>query len=124
MRKFNILAFDDFISGAGTTVYTRPELFEKLAEVDKLALFPVTDQVTTAGTLTVRIQHSGDGLNWVNKNATAEVNGVAINPSATNTAYGSDAGATPSLGFVRLALTLTTSTSAHVKLWVTGRDES
>ena len=84
----------------------------------------MTDQVTTAGTLTVRIQHSGDGLNCVNKNASAEVNGVAINPSATNTAYGSDAGATPSLGFVRLALTLTTSTSAHVKLWVTGRDES
>ena len=82
MRKFNILAFDDFISGAGTTVYTRPELFEKLAEVDKLALFPVTDQVTTAGSLTVRIQHSGDGLNWVNKNATAEVNGVAIKPSS------------------------------------------
>lgn len=124
MRKFNILAFDDFISGSGTTVYTRSELNEKLAEVDKLALFPVTDQVSANGTLTVRIEHSGDGLNWTDKNTTAEIDAVAIDTGLTNKAYGSDSGTTPSLGFVRLALTITTTTSAHVKLWVTGRDES
>jgi len=124
MRKFNIPVFDDFISGSGTTVTTRPELNDRLAEVDKLALFAVTDQVTTTGTLTVRVQHSGDGINWVNKSETAEINGEAIATSTTNTAYGSDSGATPSLGFVRLSITITTSTLAHVTMWVTGRDES
>ncbi|MBK6463997.1 MAG: hypothetical protein IPF92_23790 [Myxococcales bacterium] len=119
MRKFNILAFDDFISGTGTTVTTRPELNERLAEVDLLALFAVTDQVDVEGNLTVKVQHSGDGINWVDK-ATAINDTILV--VTTNKFYGSESGATPTLGLVRFSLTITTTTSAHVKLWVTGRE--
>ena len=119
-RKLHQLVFDDFVVST-TTVFTKPELNDVLGEVDQLAIHCITDQVTTAGTITVRIQHTADLINWQNKNATAEINGTAIATNATNVAFGSDAGATPSLGKVRLSILITTSTQAHVKLWVTGR---
>jgi hypothetical protein len=96
MRKFNILVWDDFIAGAGTVVYTRPELNDRLADPDQLGLFAVTDQVTGAsGNISVQIQHSADGINWTNKNTTAEINAASLSTTATNVAYGSDSGATP-----------------------------
>ena len=125
MRKFNILVWDDFIAGAGTVVYTRPELNDRLADPDQLGLCAVTDQVTGAsGSISVQIQHSADGINWTNKNTTAEINAASLSTTATNVAYGSDSGATPSLGLVRLKITLTTATQAHLKLWATGRDNA
>jgi len=120
-RKAHLLVFDDFVTN--TTVYTRPELNEQLGMYDKIAIQAIVDQVTTAGTITVRVQHSADGINWTDKNATAEINGASISANATNKAFGSDAGATPTLGQVRLSIALTTTVQAHVKLWVTLRDE-
>lgn len=120
MRKMHMLVFDDFVVSS-TTSFTRAELNDQLGSVDQLAIHCITDQVTTAGTITVRLQHSADQLNWANKNASAEISGAAIATSATNVTFGNDAGATPSLGFVRFSILITTSTQAHVKLWVTGR---
>ena len=125
MRSFNILVFDDFIAGPTLTADTRADFNDKLGSVDKLALFAVTDQVSGAdGTLTVQIFHSADGINWVAKNTTPEINVQAVPETTTTVDYGSDAGTAPSLGLVRLKLTLATADQAHVKLWVTGRDES
>ncbi len=121
MRKTNLLVFDDFITNA-TTIYTRPELNGPLGEHDLLAIQAVADQVTTTGTLTVQIYHSGDQINWKAKNGTAEINAGAITQGSTNVLAGADAGTTPSLGYVKLGLTIATTTQAHVKIWVTGRD--
>jgi hypothetical protein len=123
MRRLNMLAFDDFVNGS-TTIYTKPELNAALGEHDMLALQAVVDQVNANGNITVQISQSADQINWKNKNATAEINATAITTNTTNVLVGNDAGATPSLGFVRLGITLATTNQAHVKLWVTGRDQS
>ena len=123
MRKMNILAFDDFIAGA-TIVYTRAELNATLGEHDLLGLQAVADQVTTTGSLTVQIYHSADQINWLKKNSTAEINAGTTTAGSVNVLFGSDGGTVPSLGFVKLGMTLTTTTQAHVKVWVTGRDAS
>lgn len=127
MRSFNILVHDDVIATANPprTVYSRPDFNDKLGSVDMLGLFAVTDQVATNGTITVAIEHSADGLNWTAKTpGTPEINAATIQQDTTNLAYGSDGGSSPSLGLVRLSVTIATSTSAHVKLWVTGRDQA
>jgi len=122
-RKANMLVFDDFISGAGTTVLTRPELNDTLGQHDLLGIQAVVDQVTTAaGTITVQIFHSSDQINFIAKNGTAEINAASIPVATTTVKFGSDAGTVPSLGYVRLAITITTATIAHVKVWVTARD--
>jgi len=124
MRKMNVLVFDDFIAGS-STVYTRPELNDQLGQNDLLALQAIVDQVAVAaGNVTVQIYHSADQINWKTKNGTAEINAVAIAVNTTNVAFGSDGGTVPSLGFVRLGITIAAvSAQAHVKLWVTGRNQ-
>jgi hypothetical protein len=123
MRKMNMLVFDDFIAGtAPITVTTRPELNDVLGQHDLLGLEVVADQVSAIGTITVQIYHSADQINWLAKNATAEINAKNTATATTNVFFGSDGGTVPSLGFVRLSITIATSTQAHVKLWVTGRD--
>jgi hypothetical protein len=123
MRKYHALVFDDFVVST-TTVFTKPELNDVLGQNDQMAIQCITDQVTTSnGTITVRLQHSSDQINWINKNGTAEINGSAINTASTNVTFGNDAGGTPSLGYVRFSILITTATQAHVKLWVTGRNQ-
>jgi hypothetical protein len=123
MQVFNIKAFDDFIHG-NTAVFTTAEINGLLGKADKLALMAVADQVTGTTNLTVQIEHSGDGRNWVAKNGSAEIPATSIPASATTVLAGSDSGSSPSLGFVRLRLTLSQSIAVgHVKVYVTGRDE-
>ncbi len=122
MRKLHQQVFDDFVV-SGTTVYTRADLNDILGQVDQLALQAIVDQVTTAGTATVQIQMSSDQINWSNKNGTAEINAGTISTNTTNKLTGSDAGATPSLGYVRLAISIATSAQAHFKIWATGRNQ-
>jgi hypothetical protein len=124
MLVFNIKAFDDYFTNAGA-VYTSAELNNLLAKPDKLALMAVTDQVFGVTALTVQIEHSADGRNWVAKNGTAEIPSTLISTTATTVLTGSDSGSSPSLGFVRLKLMLPIGgpgTATHVKLYVTGRD--
>ena len=122
MRKANLLVFDDFIAGA-TTIYTETGAQSGLGEHDMLAIQAVADQVTTTGTLTVQIYHSADQINWKAKNGTAEINAGTTTEGSTNVLVGSDSGTTPSLGFVKLGMTLATTTQAHVKISVTARDQ-
>jgi hypothetical protein len=124
MRKANTLAFDDTVVGT-TTVYTPTGLNDALGACDKWAIQAVADLVSgTTPTITVQLQHSSDQRNWMNKNTTAEINAQNLSSSATDPKFGSDAGTTPALAFVRLAITLGgTSPQAHVKVWVCLRDE-
>jgi hypothetical protein len=122
MRKSNLLIFDDFINGS-TTIFTRPELNDQLGAVDQLALEVIADQVAANGTITVQIYNSADQINWKAKNGTAEINAQNITTAATNVWVGSDGGSVPSLGFVRIGITLSAAVGqAHVKLWATGRN--
>ena len=123
MRAMNLLVYDDFIAGTPpTTVITKPELNQALGSHDLLALAVIADQVSVAGNITVQVFHSADQLNWTAKNPAPEINSQPISTTTTNVFYGGDGGTVPSLGFIRLSITLATTTQAHVKVWVTGRD--
>jgi hypothetical protein len=120
MRSFILLAFDDFIVGTGA-VYTSAAYDELLATADQLALFAVTDGVTSSSGLSVQLEHSSDRRNWSNKVGTAEIDRASISSAATSLASGYDAGTNPSSCFVRARLFLDGAVTAHVKLWITGR---
>jgi hypothetical protein len=128
MRKPNVLVFDEFVYGVGSVaaVFTDAKWNDYLGRLDQTALFAVAD--STAGTapgVSVQIQMSADGRNWVNKNGSAEIT-VSTPTGATTAAYGYDAGSAPSAAFVRLAVWLagTGSPSAHVKVFVCDRDQA
>jgi len=127
MRKFNALVFDEYISGT-SAYYTSNALNDRLGTYDKLTLFAVVDNVSgTNPTLTAHIEESADQRNWVPKNGvnSPEIAVSSINANATTTLFGGDASSTGSLGFVRIAITLGgTTPNAHVKLYVTARDDS
>jgi hypothetical protein len=128
MRKPNILVFDDFVYGVGSgnAVYTDAKFNEMLGRLDQTAIFAVADRSSgTTPSLSVQIQHSPDGRNWINKNASAEV--MAMIPTGATTAVaGVDPGTAPSAANVRLAVFLggTGSPSAHVKIFVCDRDQA
>lgn len=129
MRVFNECVYDDTLAGSTTvTVYTRPELNERLGSVDQLGLHLVADNLSGGGTasLTARIMHSADQLNFDYKNATAEISTGTLSANATTAKIGGDGGATPSLGNARIEIkfTITLAGSVHVKLWATGRNQS
>lgn len=126
MRTNVMTVFSDFVAGT-TPVYTSEEWNDALGLANKLAIQAVSDQVSGTGTisLTVAIEHSCDQRNWAAKSATAEINAQTITAATTTTWFGSDSGVTPSLGYVRLKVTLAgTTPAAHVKIHVCGRDDA
>ena len=134
MRKQTVVVFDDFIaiSGAGNQiVYTTADLNDLLGAYDKIAVQGIMDQVTysaTTATYTVASQQSGDGRNWSSK-TDLSWGTIALVTNAVTLTTGADAGTTPSMGQVRLVITLATSGGAgtaqfHLKLIATLRDEA
>lgn len=122
MMFLNANVFDDLVSPGATTFYTSSTTQQALGDYDQLAIQAVIDNVDVAGTFTLSIQHSADGENWVNKNATPEINAKAIATAAVTNIVGADTGATPTLGFVRFAFSIATASRAHVKLYATLRN--
>jgi hypothetical protein len=129
MRKYNVRAFDDFVHTTAT-VYSTTDFNEVLGSADQLSLFAVVDSYSGAAgapNITVQIQHSGDGRNWVNKNPAAEINGAPIGAGMTAVASGSDGGTNPALGLIRLAVSLAAigaaPPGAHVRIWACGREK-
>jgi hypothetical protein len=97
-------------------------------QTDELAIQIIADQVTgTTPSMELQIEHSGDGRNWSNKAAAAELtfgNG-SLGVGVTNKLGALDAGTIPALGLVRIRLTLGgTSPAAHIKLNICGRDDA
>jgi len=127
MRRMNITVFDEFltnVNGNANRVFTSQELNSRLGQFDQLGIFVVADQVSASAILSIQIEHSGDGRNWVTKNANAEItagtNNIII--SVTTPLWGSDAGTNPSLAFVRLGIWFNANMSAHLRIHVVGRD--
>jgi hypothetical protein len=139
-RRANLLVFDDYVA-LGTTssnpVYTSATYQQTLALFDQIAVQVVLDNVTRAGGaagFSLNIQTSADGLNFANLNPTGtpEVSFAAspgLSTTSTNVAAGSYPGTVSNggslLAYVRFAIQFTeTTTGAHVKIYVTQRDQA
>jgi hypothetical protein len=149
MRVANHLVFDENIeadnSGGSSqqqfSFRTDQSWAEKLGAFDMLAIMAVVDNVKVTGSgnshFAVQIEHSADGRNFKQKNMYAEIgqNGsstytITLATSSGTTAQtpyvGGDAGIPPSLGFVQLRTDLVEdagcTASAHVRIYVTGRN--
>lgn len=125
MRTNIQMVFDEFVPGT-TAVYTSEEWNDPLGLPNKLAIQAVADQVSgTSVTLTVAMEHSCDQRNWALKSGTAQINAEPITAATTTTLFGSDSGSTPTLGYVRLKISLAgTTPAAHIKIHVCGRDDA
>jgi len=139
-RRANMLVFDDYVPLSTTwsnPVYTSAELHQALALFDEIAIQVIIDNVTRSGGtagFALNIQTSGDGRNFANLNSagTPEVSiagSPGLSTTAVNVATGSYPGVVTSggaiLGFVRFAMQFTeATTAAHVKVYVTQRDQA
>lgn len=120
--------FDEFLPNQNT-FYTSEEHSEALGEMDQISLNCIVDS-GSGGDIIVHIQHSADGIHWIDKNTNGEIaptnnynesNGSFL--AGTTSLAGDDDGTVPNLGLVRLSVKLDgTATSAWVKIWSTGRD--
>lgn len=123
MLTFTELAFSEYVTGT-TTVYTSAAMNSRLARCNQLTLQSNIDQVTTGTTgFSVQIEHSNDERNFVAKAGSPEINRTSFTGTIPYVNFGYDAGTTPTMGFVRLAITLTgTNAGANVKIYAAGRD--
>ena len=118
-----MLVFDEEIYGTNP-VFTSDEHSEHLGRCDQLSLQAVIDKVSAAGSIAVQIQHSADGRHFVPKNGSPEVSST-LTVGQTNVFSGGDMSTAPTLGYVRLSISLSgASFSAHVKVYATMRDQS
>lgn len=126
---FGMKVWDQAISGAAaTTVYTDPTYYRTIAQAEK---FNVSARVTQVGgvtpTITIVLEHSNDGVNWLTKHTfilTGTPTGATLNPNAVNLKDGSDLGtAVVGAAQMRLAITLggTGNPTAYVEVWLCGR---
>lgn len=132
MRQFTLLVFDDHVQAdaGGLFTYTNQELSQRLGQYDVLSLHAIIDNISgSGGTMTIFPQHSGDGRNWMDKGGnggtgTAILNSGALTAGTPVQREGFELGDEPAFGLVRLRISLTggSTTSAHLKLYVTARE--
>ena len=121
---FHAVVFDEFMLG-NAVYYTSEHFNHSLGQQGKLAIHCIVNNQNNSGAITVQIQHSGDGRNWLPKySGNGEISApsnVAAAPSVASL-VGFDQGATPSLALLRLAITLVAPcTAANVRISATGR---
>lgn len=117
MRVANLQLFDEIISGTATTsvYYTPTNTYEPLGRGDVMCFSAVVYNATGAGaTLSVQVEHSADGQNWVNVNPSAEISQAVAgnqmfvaNPHTANRLL---------LHFVRLRAQFTAGTTPQCRL--------
>ncbi|KYG09324.1 hypothetical protein BE21_18490 [Sorangium cellulosum] len=114
-------------------MFTSAELNSKLGHFDQLAIMVSIDNVggSSIGGFELFIEHSADGRNFlVEKTNTTAPSGsgdISITTLSTgiNVKYGNHPGDNPLLNYVRFRLYFTNgTTSAHVKVFVTQRDDA
>lgn len=111
-----ILAFDDIING-DSPVYSANYLDDVLAELESYTLEVIADRIGSTENITVQLETSADGRNWVEKNPGQPE--VLANTSAAHAVFsGIDIGVRPALAFVRLRLKLDEAGSAKVRVHV------
>lgn len=72
MREFTVQVFDETITGTSTTWYTSATFNDLLGSADELIVHAVADGVSgTVPTLTVGVDHSCNGIDWINVGWTA-----------------------------------------------------
>jgi hypothetical protein len=120
MLKDHFLAFDAHLRTTAESFYTSDKFIERLSRCDQMAIFAVVDQQTSAGSIEVQIEHSGDSISWVSKATSPEVSG-SVAATGIVPAWGYDTGETPTLNFARLRIKVT-GMHANVKVWVASRD--
>jgi hypothetical protein len=124
VRRARLLVFDDVIVGT-SAVYSSTDFNDFLGQYDSLVLHAVVDNIQNASAITVQLQASADGRNWVIKNDVPEINNASVGAGQTSVA-GVDPG-TLGIGPGRVRLVVTigtnlTSPVAHVRVWAEGRD--
>lgn len=125
MFKFNELVFDEIIQTGGTgTYYTKQQMNDLLGECDQLAFHILADDVVASSgtpTIQVSIETSCDGSNWVTKLGPVP---ITVSTTGLNQNVGQDDGSKPSYALVRFCFvfTCTSPATAHLAVWVTGRD--
>lgn len=104
--KFVITLFEGVLTGTAADHGT-PGYEDALGYADDLAIVIVATQVTGVGTtLSVQLEHSGDGQSWIAKNSIPELNQAALSTTAATTLLVNETRRSPSLGFVRVRLQL------------------
>ncbi len=115
-----LLAFDDAVNGT-TSTYSSAFTNLALAERDQYALQAVVDPDPHAvpDNITIQLETSNDGRNWVSKNPTAEIFG-AMGLVRTWVFDGYDIGQRPAGAMVRVRVQLggAASVTAQVKIYV------
>lgn len=132
MLHLNKLVFDDYVSaGFGTVSFTTAiDLAETLGRFDQLAIQAIVDDVTSTGVtlpaVTVSIESGCDGEHFSTKSTPIATTSVAF--STTTVLTGFDDGTNPNGYYVRLSLGFSShqvaqTATAHVRLWVSARDQ-
>jgi hypothetical protein len=119
-RRFGIMCLDRVLVGT-IPYYSESEYDEMIGAVDQLSVLVLADQEQSAASITVALEESPDGIDWVTK--TILVN--AVNFPIPNGLIAEDNGSTPASKFVRVRVTLTAAgggnPSANVRVYVVGR---
>jgi len=121
MRRFNALVFDDLIIG-GASVLTPSRYDAGLGQFDTLSLHAIVDDIDVGGSMSVFVDHSGDGVHWYTKSAGSAVLTATLAAGVTASKTATEPAGELSMAFVRLRLALTTTGRARVRLYATGRD--
>jgi hypothetical protein len=121
VRQVRLLVFDEYITTAALTYTTSsPSIFDSLlAAFDQVAIEAVVDECNSpAMKITIAIQHSADGVNWVTKATLLPATSLASGATTVlPTEY--DDGTIPTLGFARFFVTLSGDVvpkQAHVRI--------
>jgi hypothetical protein len=123
MRIATLTLFDETISGTSTIWYTPASTYEALGRGDTFAVAAAVYNVTGTPTLAVRVEHSADGQNWVNRVASGpEINQVITGASNTVFTAAVDGMLPVLLSLVRLRVQLSGATpQCRLKLTATTR---
>lgn len=127
--RITLVAFREVIQTGGATItaYSHSRFDDVLGMYDQLVLQAVVNNVdASAGVVTfdVQIEHSADGIHWMPKTG-VDIHSPLSLYGPTYPPLAIDDGSSPSLGLVRLAVTLSSAAGpifATVKITVTGNN--